>query len=114
MSEDLDEECHVVRRLLRDNALLHTLSLEAFVSATDVHGVLETPEHLLQAIHSICMKIATTSFVISEEDSVDLFMSGMNFAVFLNTTRDYFAAAIRSIDFSDTDELCPDPTSIYH
>ena len=114
MADDLDEECHIVRCLLRDNAQLHTLCLEAFMNSTDIHGVLETPEYLLLAINWICLKLATPSFVISEDDSIDLFMSGMNFAVFLNTTRDYFSAVIRSIEVSDTEELCPNPSSIYH
>jgi len=104
---DVDEECEIVRRLLRDNGELHTLCLDAFSEVCEIHESLNEPIQLKKAVNSICGKILTCSFQLDEEDSKELFIPGMNFALFISTTRDYFAAVIRSVDASDTEEFCP-------
>ena len=101
---DIDEECEIVRKLLRDNAELHTLCLEAFSSVCDIHESFSEPGQLLSAVNSICKKISTSSFELDEDDSEELFIAGMNFSLFLSTTRDYFSAVIRTVDVSDDDQ----------
>jgi hypothetical protein len=109
MSDELDEECDTVRKLLRDNAGLHTICLEAFTAVTDVHGMIGSSSSLRVAMNYICHKISIPSFEQSEEDSADLYMTGMNFAVFLSTARDYFSAAVKAMDADDPEDLLPDP-----
>lgn len=112
MSTDIDEECDRVRKLTRDNAQLHTLCVDAFSSVVDIHSNLETPQQLQKCINLICEVALAPSFGISKDESEELFLSGMNFATFLSTERDYLQAAIRSIDVSDTEELCPPAISL--
>lgn len=112
MSTDIDEECDRVRKLTRDNAHLHTLCMDAFSAEVDIHSNIASPGQLRKSINRICEIALAPSFGISVDESEDLFMPGMNFATFLSTVRDYLQAAVRSIDVSDPEELCPPNISL--
>ena len=92
-----DDEITLLKELLIDNARFHELALIAFRDQAGFEDSLRNPSSLTKAVNSICLQANIPSFELTNDESEELFIKGMNFSEFLSTIRDYLKAALQAI-----------------